>query len=83
MIIITKYPTQTVELFDPKGVSLGFLNEHEMIDVRIQVKCGKLEGYYCLFNDKPIAINIDGNYSHWPEGFFDTSDRLLSILYGC
>jgi hypothetical protein len=38
MIKINKIIPQTVELFNPQNESMGFVNEYEFNDIRIQIK---------------------------------------------
>lgn len=79
-INIRKITPLTVECFDPNNNSLGFINEYEFLDLRIQIKNAKAKGYYCVFNNEKLFINIDGSLSNWPNGFFDTIENLLINL---
>ena len=81
MIKINKITPQTVELFSPDNKSLGFINEYEFNDVRIQINEEKKEGYYCMYNNKKIFIDIDGNILHWEVGFFDLNVKQLNKLF--
>jgi len=72
------------ELFDPDGNSLGFVNEHQFNDIRIQAKEKKIGGYYCLFKNQEeeikVVINENGKCNRWPTGFFDQWENALRIL---
>lgn len=80
-IVIKRYPVQTVELFTPNDISLGFVNEHELTDVRVQIARNKLGGYYLLFNDTKIFIDTKGKINNWVDGLFDTQELLLGELF--
>jgi hypothetical protein len=82
MIQVNKIIPQTAELFNPQGESMGFLNEYEFNDIRIQIKKEKAEGYYLIFNDEACVINKDGRLDYWPDGFFDLFDKQLNKLLG-
>ncbi len=77
---INKIEIQTVELFDPNGKSLGFVNSYEFNDVRIQIKKQQLEGYYCLFEGVKHEIQKNGRLNYWPEGLFDLFEKQLMQL---
>lgn len=80
MIKVNKITPQTVELFNPQDESMGFINEYEFNDVRIQIKEQQAEGYYCMFNGERFDINKDGRSQDWFEGFFDLLDKQMSKL---
>jgi len=71
MIKINKMPEQTVEIFAPDGKSIGFANEHEFNDIKLQILKQDVEGYYIVFNGEKINIETDGQLEHWPPGLFD------------
>ena len=72
------------EFFDPDGNSLGFVNEHQFNDLRIQAKENVISGYYCLFKseygDIKVEILSSGKCTRWPSGFFDQWENALSHL---
>lgn len=78
---INKYEIQTVEHFDNNGNSLGFLNELENIDLRIQIAEQKVSGYYLIFNGIKIDIEPDGKINNWEIGLYDINEILLSKLF--
>lgn len=80
MIKVKKIELQTVECFDPKDNSLGFLNQYEFTDLRVQIKENQISGYYTMFNNWQIFIDKNGELSDWPKGFFDTYTDLLMQL---
>lgn len=81
MIKINKIIPQTVELFNPQDESMGFINEYEFNDIRIQIKEQQAEGYYCMFNGKKFNIDKNGRSKDWFKGFFDLHDnQLLELL---
>ena len=80
MIKVNKITPQTVELFNPQNESMGFINEYEFNDIRIQIKEQQAEGYYCIFNGKRFDINKDGRSGNWFEGFFDLIEHQIAKL---
>jgi hypothetical protein len=70
MIDIKRIVPQTVELFAPNEQSLGFINEYEFYDIRVQIRENQLEGYYLLFNNEKIVIDKNGKYNG-KKGLFD------------
>lgn len=80
MIQINKIVPMTCEAFDPQDKSLGFINEYEYFDLRIQVMELQIDGYYLIFNDIKINIESSGNIDRCPIGFFDTIENSLDKL---
>ncbi len=81
MIKVNRIIPQTVEAFDPDGNSLGFLNEYEFNDLRVQIKQEKAEGYYMVFNDKRNYIDVNGRLKDWEVGFYDMiENQLIELL---
>ncbi len=81
MLQVTKIEPQKVEHFNPDNVSLGYLNEYESNDLRIQVAKNKLDGYYLLFNNEKVNIQSNGKIENWPFGLYDTIERQLAELF--
>jgi len=81
MIKINKYEVQVVEHFDNNGNSLGFLNEHENLDLRIQIAKEKAIGYFLVFDGLKIGIEPNGKISNWKEGLYDANEILLALLF--
>ena len=48
MIEVKKIVPQVVEHFDPYGNSLGYLNELECLDLRVQIAKNKISGFYVV-----------------------------------
>lgn len=80
MIVVNKIEPFTCEFFDPENKSLGFLNDFEFNDLRIQIKNEKGEGYYAVFDNKKLFIDADGRLKIWPKGFYDMFEKQLSQL---
>jgi hypothetical protein len=81
MIRVNKIVPNTVEHFTPEGESLGFLNEYESNDLRIQIAKSSAKDYYIIYDDKKIKIDIDGGLSDWPLGMYDMiSTQLFELL---
>jgi len=81
MIAINKIIPFTCEVFDFNNNSLGFLNEYEFNDLRIQISKEKINGYYMRFNNICIPILEDGKLELWPNGFYDIIENQLAILF--
>ncbi len=77
---VNKIKPQEVEIFDPSDNSLGFVNEYEFNDFRIQIKEYEAEGYYAMFNGHRINIDKDGGINDWIDGFFDLFQIQLSKI---
>jgi hypothetical protein len=84
MIEYKEIPPQYVDVYDSEGLFHATVNEHELYDIRLQIKNQELKGYYVLFNDGKVIhhidINIKGQLSNWPKGFFDLTDSYLTLL---
>lgn len=80
MIKINKITPQVVELFNPQNESMGFINQYELNDIRIQIRKEQAEGYYCVFNEQILNIYKDGKMN-WISGFFDLFERQLIQLF--
>lgn len=87
-IKVNKIKPFTCEFFDPNNKSLGFLNEYEMNDLRIQIKnnlednTSNISGYYALYNNKRVDIYRDGGIRDWADGFYTLSCNQLNELFG-
>ena len=81
-VIVNRITPQTVELFDPQDNSLGFVNEYELGDVKIQIAKYKLSGYYVKFEERKLRIDIQGTLEDYPRGFFDTNFNHNMELFG-
>lgn len=81
MIKVKKYTMQIVRHFDNNGKSLGFLNEPESNDLRCQIAEEKASGYYIMFKGERLNIEPDGKIKKWPDGLYDTNEKLLARLF--
>lgn len=79
MITYKQIPIQTVEVWNQDGF-FARVNEHELQDIRLQIKNQEAEGFYVVFEGQNILINKRGELSHWPKGFFDLTDYYLCLL---
>lgn len=68
--------------------NLGLVNEYELYDLRVQIKnkyeseklkC-KFSGYFFVYNNILILMNIEGRCNNYPNGFFDSIDKYLFEL---
>ena len=80
MIEIRKIEIQTLEHFDNHDNSLGFLNELENIDLRVQIKNNNISGYYLMFKGEKIEISSNGKFKKYPSGMYDEHKNLLLKL---
>lgn len=81
MITVNKYDVQTIEHFDNEGNSLGFLNEHENLDLRCQIAEQRVSGYYLIFNEQKIPIEPNGRIYEWEIGMYDTLENLFARFF--
>lgn len=81
MIKPKKITPYTCEAFDPQEKSLGFLNEYEFNDLRIQIAKEKAEGYYMQTADyKKLPILPNGKIDNWPQEFYDLIENQLTEI---
>jgi hypothetical protein len=81
MIKVNKIVPNTVEHFTPEGESLGFLNEYENNDLRLQILKKKAKGYYAVFNGERLDINEEGRMSSWPSGMYDLTTKQFAEMF--
>lgn len=80
MIKVNKINHNLAEHFDPNGNSLGFLNELEHLDLRLQIAQENAVGYYAVIPDEEYFnenkeqpkyfITSDGGLEDWEDGFY-------------
>jgi len=60
-------------------------NEPPILAVRVAVAKGQLstDEVTLRFKGEDLPMNKDGRLDRWPEGFCDTSDKLLMELLNC
>ena len=69
------------DLYNPEDKYIGTIrNATSMLNVRVQIKKLKLEGYYVVFKEEKIHIDINGNMESYPKGFYDSLIDFLSEL---
>lgn len=77
---------QTVEIFNPQGDSLGYFNEYEYNDFRLQIVINKATGYWLSYNGQVYEIDKYGMIDNHPKGLFDTlcelHSRIINIRCG-
>lgn len=81
LVFVNKIEPQTVEVFTPADRSLGFVNEYEFNDLRIQIAENKLSGYYVMFEDQKLMIEPDGKMKDWSNGLFDLMLIQMSKMF--
>lgn len=79
MLQINIYPEKKVSLFYKDAEYL--VNELELADALCQICENDLTGAYIKWNKKKITINSNGELSNWPEGMFDTTQKLYGRLF--
>jgi len=72
-IKVNKIEPQTLEHFDKDDKSLGFLNEYEHNDLRIQIAENEIEGIYLMYNDIKVRITKGATFINIPNGVYDLS----------
>ena len=80
-VIVKKIKIPKVDLYSPGDKHLGFLNEYQFIDVRVQIKENKLSGYYVVFDGRKIKIDKNGELEDYPVGLFDQILNSLLKLF--
>lgn len=80
MIKVKRYEVQTVAHYDPDGNFLGFLNEAESTDLRLQIARHGVSGYYLAYCGEKLYINEYGRIDNWPAGLYDTNEKLITEL---
>lgn len=71
-----------VNLFDERSIYLGTLRtELQFLDVRLQIKEQKLEGYYFMWKNIKIPIESNGVILDWPDGFFDLRTKMIQEIH--
>lgn len=81
VIHINRITPQTVEVFTPKGRSMGFVNEYEFNDLRVQIATYKLEGYYVMHDGQKLIIDSNGRLPDWGNGLFDLTMKQMSEIF--
>jgi hypothetical protein len=80
MIKIKKIEPPRVYVYKDKDEFVGYLNEYEFNDLRVQIKFEKISGYYFEFNNRRIYICSDGKLQHYPHGLFDFNTKCWMAL---
>lgn len=81
VVHINRITPQTVEVFTPANRSMGFVNEYEFNDLRVQIATNELEGYYVLHDNEKLFISSDGHLSNWGTGMFDLMEIQISKMF--
>ena len=79
MVKVNKITTPR-DLYNKDGFVGTCDNDHEVLDVRIQIAENKLEGYYFLWNNVHIFINSNGEYENYLNGFDIIEIQLSHLL---
>lgn len=80
MVTINKIPNIKCKLYSPTSFVGVIKNEYSMLDVLVQIKEQKLEGYYFVFDNKTILINLNGGTEGRIDGFYDIIGKQLRKL---
>ena len=81
-IKINKIEPETCEIVheeDGRITSIGFANEYEFNDFRIQIKESGAKGYFVRYEDNLFPIDKDGRL-YYPKGLFELMAEQLSKL---
>ena len=91
MLTINNIEPQIVAIYHSEGGFIGYANEYEFNDFRIQIKKNYYPGYYVslvrtIHGYKNIGvdryyIDIDGRLPNWPKELFPLIDQQLTELY--
>lgn len=86
MIKIKNFPVEKYPLYSPNHELVGYVDYFQFLDVRIQVKEHRLEGYYIVYakaeQDCVITLTPDGGTDRYPLGFYSLIDDQLDSLLG-
>jgi hypothetical protein len=81
MIVINKYPEVVIPLYSPDEKLVGWVNQNEFLDVRIQICQQKLYGYYVEIENKKYGINTEGRMMEClPDHVFGSTVKLARQL---
>jgi hypothetical protein len=81
MIKINKIIPETLEHFVPNGNSLGFLNEYENLDLRVQIAEHKISGYKIKVNGILYDILPDGKFSENSNNTYNYLTYRMAALF--
>lgn len=82
MVTVNNIRTPQVELFNPDGESMGFVNEYQLNDVRIQIINARAPGFHVVFNNERIDISgVNGDLAKWPKGMFSLMQEQFIKLH--
>ena len=83
IIVINIIEEPICELFDNNEKLIGQItSELSLLDVLVQIKTLKLEGYYIIFEDEKISILPSGKIQRPPKRFYPNYDNLCDKLLG-
>ena len=80
MIIVNTIEPERLPLYDSNDTLLGYVNEYELLDIRIQICNELVEGYYLIMNNEKVHINKFGMILHHNVYPFDTIGKLEELL---
>lgn len=81
LITLPKIKPEEVEVYY-EGNSIGFCNEYEFNELRIQIKKSKLDGYAVMHEGQLHHLRNDGHfYWNWPENLFDLLSKQLREIH--
>jgi hypothetical protein len=82
VIKIKKYKEPICELYDSEDSLVGVIESIDsLIDAQIQIAEKQLENYYIVFNGSKIGIKTNGELVYWPEGLYNTTQKLFAELH--
>lgn len=84
-IKIQKITPPVCEFFDPKGNSLGFLNEYEFHAARVEIKKKSIAGYQAIFelpngNVELLILDEHGRGNFTENMFPEINNFLMELL---
>ena len=71
---------QEVVVYAPDHTNLGYFNEYEFADLKLQICTEEAEGYYVAFEGKYYPIDSDGLIVNHPEVLFDFLHSTVSNI---
>ena len=81
-IVIKSFDQIKCELFhENSDTAIGIIeSEYSLLDVLVQIKEQKLDGYYIMFEGHKITISNEGRTQGRPNGFYDLTGKFLRQL---
>lgn len=71
---------QTVQVFDPDNNTMGYFNEYEFSELRLQICKASAAGYTLEYKGVRYSITTEGLVDNHPVGLFDLLSNLATSI---